>query len=175
MNYNTVIVLFIEVCCILSVSGMAIRKSDEHQISKRSTSADHSITDAKGRHRENIHRQFILSKLLRAVDTSGSRVPSEVIASMQKESTTVTPTVMSTRQETEKKVPRRRGGRGRGRKSKQNGVPRSVKKSIEVLLRSEYADEIINSIDNIVEKDGSLKKAAARVRKFIKKCSNSNL
>lgn len=67
---------------------------------------------------------------------------------------------------------RRNHSRKGGKRNRGNG---KLVKYVEILLQSDYADEIIDAISNIVPSKGKVRvaaeKTATAVRKFARKCS----
>lgn len=165
--------LIIVFCCSTLADCKPVSQDEEHRISKRSTSADHKITDLKSRFNAKATRQLVLHKILRSVDTSSSPLPMEIQNSLEKEEGGI---------KSSKKVRgnRRRNGR-RGRKSGRKELRRQqnkLRKSVEVLLSSEYADNILAAIARVLPNDASdvfttVKVAAGKVRQATSECACS--
>ncbi|XP_078490896.1 uncharacterized protein LOC100178811 [Ciona intestinalis] len=182
MNLSKVIILFVSLMSgIAMVASYAIpdrEEPSEHKISKRSSTADHSINENQSRQQTRFNRQLFMARLMQSVDTSGERP--NITPSMFDPSTTTTklrnaPESGSGRGRGRKHRKRRRnrGGRKKNRNGKRSRRgrrhPRSIEDSIAMLMESAYGDEILNAIAAIVEPAENLSGEVAIASKIVQK------
>lgn len=103
-----------------------------------------------------MQRQLLLSKILKAIDTSSALSG---------------PDDVDTPEPITSKPPRkhrhRKGSRSHKRRS--NKVQRALEKSLGKILRSEYSDDVLDAIvDVLPQDDKKVESAIQRIRKFAK-------
>lgn len=150
-----IIIIILQVTCVYRINGMAISKPETHKINKRS--ADHGISEANSRHRNALQRQLLLSKILRAIDTSSA---SPVLDNVD----TPEPIINS-----EPSRKHRHSKASRSHKRRSSKAQRALEKSLGKIVRSKYGDEVLDAIAGVIPQgDRKARNTIQRIRKFAK-------
>ena len=152
--------------------------------SKRSQSADHTITDKRSRDKQRLVRQLHLLTILKQVDTSGLLPASAGNSDVPATTTTVLNNLVepgsgSDLKKNNKQRKHRKGKNGKkhkGRRSRRRRT-RAVADDIVNLLESEHGEDILRAITGALDGDFEYSDNVEDLKKFVrtsaKKCKCS--